>query len=112
MATDKKSRAKKGRRLTLPLFSLAHNPYMEVELLGELRKEEMSLSAADGPKAVDLVTVLNLESGEEGNLLLPTLVASAIRNLGEVVEGKRLIIERGAKVPGKRYYAYEVFEAE
>ena len=111
MAKDtKQNHAHKGRRLTLPLFSLAYNPYMEVQLDSDIREQVMPGLSTHSDKPVQVITVTNLESGEQGVLILPTLVATAIANLGVDVVGRKIIIERGEQVKGKRYHSYEIYE--
>lgn len=102
----------KRRRLTLPLFSLAHKPHMCIEVTGKFRETAMPKLSRNEDGMVTILPCIDIDTGEEGLLLAYTVVQSAIeRSSGDYV-GRQYEIERGEKVAGKDYFAVEVYEIE
>jgi hypothetical protein len=104
--------APKRRRLTLPLFSLAHKPTMHIVVTGKFREVAMPKLSRNEDGMVTILPCVDVETGEEGLLLAYTVVQSAIERSGDDYVGHRYTIERGAQAPGKDYYQVEVYELD
>ncbi len=98
------------RRLTLPLFSLAHTPALNIEVTGQFRRASMPGLSKNDDGMVTLLPCIDLDTGEEGLLLSYTVVESAITRSADDYVGRSYSIVRGAIAPGKAYYAVEVYE--
>mgnify|MGYP000255302535 CR=1 FL=1 len=110
MTQKPSTKPKQYHRLTLPLFSLAHTPEMEIEVRGKFRRASMPGLAKNDDGMVTLLPCIDLSSGEEGLLLAYTVVQSAIERSTDDYVGHQYKIVRGDKKPGKAYYDVEVFE--
>lgn len=67
---------------------------------GEIKKE----------KKADLMRIVDLETGNEADMIMPSVLASIMRENGEYI-GKSFLAVKGTK-PGKRYNTFEVSEIE
>ncbi len=104
--------APKRRRLTLPLFSLAHKPAMKIAVTGRFREVAMPKLSRNEDGMVTILPCIDTETGEEGLLLAYTVVQSAIERSATDYVGHVFEIVRGGKVEGKDYYSVEVYELD
>ncbi len=109
-AKSSQASSPRRRRLTLPLFSLAHKRELSIKVTGVFRRAAMPGLSKNDDGMVTLLPCIDIETGEEGLLLSYTVVESAITRSADDYIGRSYSIVRGTKAPGKAYYAVEVYE--
>jgi len=111
VAVAKKMGLKLGKRLILPLTSLTH---IEGRAIACRFDSEIVTGAAttgkDKPMASAAVT--DLATGEQIQLVIPTVLESNLARVVGGYVGKNFFIAQGDKVPGKKYFHFELFELE
>ena len=106
------SKYERKTRLTVPFFSLSREPLMHVRIVGPIERitaEHLSKSDDGG---VDIVPVINLETGEFGNLLLLTVVKSALERTGDDYVGRCYELDNKGAQEGRGYAAVDVYEID
>lgn len=99
-------------RLTIPLVSMKHRDSFRCEVLGEVKQVPMASLALSETGEVPLVAVRDLDTGEEGQLIVPAILQGVFDRMPGGYVGKKFEIVNGAPMPGKRYRALEIYELE
>lgn len=99
-------------RLTLPIFSLVHTPVLQIEVTGAMHGEVMPGLTGSEDREVIVMPVLKLDTGEEGMLIVPAMVQSALKKTGVDYVGKKYELVAGEKSPDKNYRPVDVYELE
>jgi hypothetical protein len=115
--SEKQNMATKYTRtkaITLPTFSHKKGGSYFFRVLGEIHAgKAIPKVDKDGKKVdekpADLMHVVNLDTGEEGMYMVPTLVKERMREVGDYV-GKCYEITFTGQREGKRYKEYAVYE--
>lgn len=103
---------KVGRRMTSPLLLLSAEKSLSFIVDGDITEQEGKVAAKDGGKPMAIVPITRMDTGEEANLVVPTVVESALRRTPGGYVGKAYLVEFQGKRNGKRYNDYEVYELE
>lgn len=99
------------RRLTKPILSMAHLKELAVELITEPYEAHIALpTRKEGAGPTKVVDVVNLETGEEGMLILGSLISSAFQRAGSPLKGRFFALRSGTIREGKRYRDVDVVE--
>lgn len=95
--------------VTPQLFSLQHQPHMFVKIMDAATRLKAGALAKSEDGSLPVVAVTNLETGEVGLLIMPTVLEQRMAD-GEVTVGGCYEIEdRGIKA-GKNYRDIRVWE--
>lgn len=104
------------KAVTLPLFKQVDDVPMFLALSGAIYTGKDVKQAAGTVKMepAELVKCVNLETGEEGELIVNAVLKSTLEESypSEAYVNKAFQITRKAKTNGKRYHTYSVFEIE
>ena len=99
------------RRLAMPQLKLElETPYF-IEVSGEIVEKILEAEK----QAMRIVPVINLETGENNQLIVDQIVFEALKTFKDGYVGKRLQIIRHKKVQagkGNSYYPYTINELE
>lgn len=102
---------KTKRKVNLPLFSMAHTPYLWIYVVSPMMRAPMAKLAKSADGCLTIVTVVDLSTGEMGNLILPAVVESSFRQYRHYV-GKCFQLIAKDKEPGKDHRPVDVDEIE
>lgn len=102
------------RNLILPTLKLEVGVPVYIKVISKIRQgKEIANSAKEKVKPADICDVINLETGEEMQLVVAAIVKSTFEeDLKGVYEGLCFMIEKGDKKQGKRYFTYKISEIE
>jgi len=100
---------KKSKRLTLPIFSLGHQRNLSVRLTGEIYDCDIPGLAKKEGDLVRVMPCIDLETGEEGLLLVLTVVESSLRRIPGGYVGQCVQLENHGLRQGKGYSQVDVF---
>lgn len=102
---------KLGKRLILPLVLISGRDPKAIAVRVE---SEIVASEAKTDKEKPMATAActDLETGEQIRLIIPTVLESALKNVPGGYVGRQFFIAQGPKVPGKRYFHFELYEVE
>jgi hypothetical protein len=103
---------KRVRELTSNLISLAFRPGIVVKFTGEMYEAEMPAVSRNESGKLWVADVVDLETGEAGQLLLPAVLIGVLRRQPVSYVGKTFEILTGDIVPGKQYRQVKVYEVE
>lgn len=113
-ATKKQYKVKK--KLILPVLKLEQGVPVYIKANGPIvqsKVNETGKKKAD-EKPADVMPVINLDTGEEMQIVVPAVVKSTLEetypDAGYVGHGFEIV--KGEKPKGKRYYQYTVNELE
>lgn len=114
-APEKKTFRRK-RKLVAPLLNAKMQVGQTVyfKITGELYVGKLQKDAKEGEKPADLVRAINLETGEEGDIMVPAVLKSVLEKEFENASyvGCSFSMTKKEKPEGKRYYQYEIDELE
>jgi len=99
-------------RLTMPIFSLAHQQHIFIHVVGEIHETLMPGLSSDPDKPVKMIRVVNLDTGEEGNLLVLSVLESALIREPNGYVGKDYEVITGEQQPGKDYRPVDIYRLE
>ena len=99
------------RDVTPQLFSLQHQPHLYVRIVGQPTRVKAGELARSEDGSIPVIPVVNLESGEEGMLILPTVLERVLADAGPLVGKQYEIEDRGIR-EGKNYRDVRVWEIE
>ena len=116
MAKDKKFSPKVKQKLILPLLNAKMDvgDSIYIKATGKMYIGKPQKDAKEGQKPADMLPCINLETGEEGEIIVAAIVKSVLDEKfpdGKYV-GKGFGITKGDKPKGKRYFQYMVDEIE
>ena len=103
---------KRAARLTMPIFSCAHDKHMMIHVVGEICQTTMPGLSSDSDKPVEVMRVVNMETGEEGNLLVLAILKSSLEREEDGYVGKDYEVVTGDTVVGKKYRAIDIYRLE
>ena len=101
-----------GEKLESTMFSLKHRPVMDVKVVGEVYTKSMPGFARGDDGNVDLLPVVDLDTGERGKLICTSVISSTFREMDEDYVGKCFRFVRGEKAAGKDYFPVEIYRLE
>lgn len=116
-ANESKTGRKVKKILTLPVFSLKdEGTVLAVKILEPLYVGKPQQNGKEGEKPADICHVLNLDSGEMGQIIVPAMVKSKLEEYGnESYVDLCFELENLGKIDGKggkRYNSFRVLEIE
>lgn len=95
---------KAPKRLTLPLFSIAHTKILMLEFLSEFYEGDMEIGATgDKASKPTLAKVLNLDTNEQGLLIANSIIVSTLEQVAGGYLNKCFRIQDAGTREGKRY---------
>ena len=103
---------KRAKALTTTLFSAAHTPNLAVRVTGPLYEKVMPTFSKREDKAVELLPVVNLDTGEEGDLIINTIMHNVFSEYGDSIVGRSFEIVTGKIREGKDYRDTKIYELE
>lgn len=101
-----------ARRATAPLISISHEKELAFIVDGEIVEQDSAMSSTPGGRAMRVVAITRMDTGEEANLVVPTVMESALRRTPGGYVGKAFLVQHIGKRAGKRYNDIEVYELE
>lgn len=117
VTNESKTGRKVKKILTLPVFSLKEvNTVIAVKILEPMYVGQPQKDAKEGDKPADLCHVINLDTGEMGQIIIPAMVKSKFEEYPDNgYVGLCFELENLGKVEGKggrRYNDFRVLEVE
>lgn len=104
------------RSLVLPLLNRGMKPgeSLCVEITGPIYEGRPQKGAKANEKPADLAPCVNLETGEEGEIIVSAVVKSTLEDMfkNETYVGRWFMITKGEKKKGQRYFQYTIYELE
>lgn len=101
------------RSVVLPTLSFKTRQVAFVKVLGEMVRGDRIEGEKDNKEPAMLAHVVDMQTGEEYNLICPTLLVSAWEKMEGGYVGKAFEVRVSAQpLPGKRYKAVTVYEVE
>ncbi len=61
---------------------------------------------------MSVMSIVNLLSGENETMIVPTVLESALKRVPGGYVGKSFAAKQGPKAPGKRYFEIELYELD
>ena len=105
---------KRKKAVTLPVLKMTIGTPRFLQFLGEV-EEKKTTEKVEGKvqeSTIDLVHAVDLETGEEGVLVVGTTLKSNLSEAYEKINSLKFEITKLAKKDGKRYHTYSVYEVE
>jgi len=104
---------KRKAAITLPTFSHKKTQTYYIMALGELYKgKQLPAKPGKEPEApADCLRVVNLETGEEGEYLVPTIVKGKFEEIAPL-KGRAFEVTKLGRREGKRYDDFSCYEIE
>ena len=103
---------KRAERLTMPIFSCAHQDHLFIHVVGEIVETLMPGLSSDPTKPVKVMRVINLDTGEEGNLLVLSVLESTLNRQEGGYVGKDYEVVTGEVRDGKDYRDVDIYRLE
>ena len=108
-AIENRPSRKVGEKLESTMFSLKHRPVMDVRVTGTIVAKHMPSFAKNTDGMIDLLPVIDLDTGEKGKMICTSVLASTFHEMDEDYVGKCFRFERGEKADGKEYYPINIY---
>lgn len=107
------SKFTRKQAITLPTLSHKKAQTYYLHVIGEMYKGKQlpPKPGKDPEPPADCLRVINMETGEEGEYLIPTLVKGKFEEIAPLV-GRCFEITKLGRRDGKRYDDYSVYEIE
>lgn len=99
------------QQVTVDLFSLVHTPHLFIEVTGRMYMLKAPGLAKSEDGTIPVLPVINLETGEAGALILPTMLVRVFDEAG-AIEGKKYELQDRGVLDGKDYRAVRVWEID
>lgn len=119
MTDKKKTTAKKRvikKKLVLPVLNAKFNTGDEIafKALSPMTQGKPQKNAKEGEKPADLLHAINIDTGEEGHIIVPAVVKSTLDEIypDNAYVNCCFLMVKGDKPKGKRYYQYQLDEIE
>lgn len=103
------------KALSVPQLKLQVDKAYYIQISSQIREIELSTTSESGKKdRCRAVTVINLETGEENQLLLDSIPDKEFEAFGEALLGMKFEVCKGKKTgAGKSaYHPYTIYEIE
>lgn len=114
--TDKKPAFKVKRNITLPLIKPQLDTPVYLKVTSAIFQGKKIEGTGDKAKMepADLVNCINLESGEEAQIIVPSVLKGIFHDEfpDDSYVGKGFMITKHPKASGKRYHPFSVAELE
>jgi hypothetical protein len=103
------------QRLTNSLFKLEIGTALEIEVTGKIYVGKPQKNAKADDKPADIMPCINLDTGEEGAIIVPAVLMSVLKESfpkDNYVGACFSICKREKKDPKDRYFPYDIMEIE
>lgn len=111
-----KTKYKTKKKLVLPVLNakMKTGDSIAFKVLDKMYVGKPQKNAKEGEKPADLMHAINIETGEEGLIIIPAVLKSTLNDMYEKDSyvGLHFYLEKGGKPAGKRYFQYIVNEIE
>ncbi len=102
----------RGKNLTLPLLSLSRTPHIFVEVCGEIEHCHMPGFARSKDECVDLLDVVDIDTGEQHRLIVLAVIKSTLDKLGGELIGRKFEMVLEESIGDEDYRRVSIYELD
>lgn len=103
---------KRKKAVTLNTKKVGINETIFIKFESEISTKEKQNVKEGEAKEIDVATILDLDTGELMNLVIPAVLKSELQNSYSKVTGLAFEITKHGKKEGKRYNSYTIYEID